>query len=49
NSLSDIGKVYVLKESEGLEIFFELLRNNSFDKNGKISIIPISPLIKEQK
>ncbi|CAI2190555.1 17120_t:CDS:1, partial [Funneliformis geosporum] len=49
NSPNDIGKVYVSKESGGLETSFELLRNNSFDKNGKIGIIPISPLTKERK
>ena len=48
-SSDKIGKVYVSKESEGEETSFLLLRNNSFNKNGQIGIIPISSLTKARK
>ena len=49
NLSEDIGKVYVSKESGGNETKIQLLKNNSFDKNGKLNILPLIILTDERK
>jgi hypothetical protein len=44
-----IGKVYVAKNSGGLEIPFELLKNDHFNKDGQLNIFEAAPLTDDRK
>ncbi|CAG8673930.1 12686_t:CDS:1, partial [Cetraspora pellucida] len=49
NLPNDIGKVYALTESGGVEISFQLLCNNDLNAYTTLKTISIKQLIKEQK
>ena len=46
---NDIGKVYVAKNSGGLEIPFDLLKNDHFNKDGQKKVLEVVPLTEERK
>ena len=48
-SKDNIGKVYVAKNSGGLETPFELLKNDNFNKDGQLNIFEAAPLTEERK
>ena len=48
-SRNDIGKVYVAKNSGGLEIPFELLKNDHFNKDGQLNLFEAAPLTDDRK
>src|SRR5439155_8918490 len=48
-SKDNIGKVYVAKNSGGLETPFELLKNDNFNKDGQLNIFEVAPLTEEKK
>ena len=46
---NDIGKVYVSKESNGIEESFSLLKSNNFNALERPSVISVAPLSTERK
>jgi hypothetical protein len=45
----DIGKVYASKKSGSEEISYRLLKNDYFDKNTPLNIIPVQPLTEKRR